>query len=436
MGRGLEFEEMLEILEAALTRIPEHRRGKNTRYEIANAALGAFGVFFMQSPSFLAYQRDMEKSKGRNNAQSLFGVRKIPTDGQIRNLLDPVEPALLGEAFWEIYARLVESGQWEGYRGIGGTQLISLDGSQYFSSQKIHCDNCRVVVQDEQAHYAHQVLVAVLCAPGREHVICLEPEFILRQDGHEKQDCEQRAMKRWVERHAGRFAPWSVTILADDLHSHQPLCEHLLEHKMHFIMTCKPKSHPGLYEEVALLGKLEDGISSRTERRWNGRYHEQYIYRWVEEVPLRRGSDALRVQWCELTVVREDTGKEVSHNAWITDHAVNEETVAEVVAAGRSRWKVENEGFNVLKNQGYNFEHNYGHGSQNLSAVLLTLLLLAFLFHTALGLGDRIYQAVRSELVVRRTFFNDLRALTRYIYFSSWEQLLNFMYQGLEIEPG
>jgi len=290
-----------------------------------------------------------------------------------------------------------------------------------------------VAVQNEQPIYSHQVLLAVLCAPEQEHVVCLEPEFIVPQDGEEKQDCEQQAMKRWIQRHATRFSPWRVTVLADDLHCHQPICEELLTHKMHFIMTCKPESHPALYEEVELLQRLKGGISTRTERRWDGRYHEQRVYRWVEQMPLRAGVDTLRVQWCELTIVREETGERVYHNAWVTDHAVDEDTVAAVVASGRSRWKVENEGFNVLKNQGYNFEHNYGHGSQHLSAVLVTLLLLAFLFHTALDLSSQAYQAVRRALAVRRTFFNDLRALTRYLYFVGWEELVAFMYVGLEL---
>ncbi len=110
-------------------------------------------------------------------------------------------------------------------------------------------------------------------------------------------------------------------------------------------------------------------------------------------------------------------------------------TVPEIVASGRSRWKVENEGFNVLKNQGYHFEHNFGHGQQQLSSVLLTLLLLAFLCHTALALTCATYQAVRRELGARRTFFNDLRALTRYFYFSDWQGLLMFMYQQLDLPP-
>lgn len=435
MNKGLKFGEMLGMLKAGLAEIPEHRGGQNTQYEIADAGLSAFSVFFMQSPSFLAHQREMERKKGRNNARSLFGVQVIPSDGQTRNLLDPVEPVWLGMPFWEIYTRLADGGLLEDYRGIGGTRLVSLDGSQYFSSQRIHCDSCRVKVQDEQTTYFHQALLAVVCAPGKEHVVCLEPEFILPQDGHEKQDCEQQAMKRWVHRHASRFDPWGTTILADDLHCHQPICEELLAHKMHFIMTCKPESHPALYEEVELLQRLKGGISIRIERHWNGRYHERWVYRWVEQVPLRAGADALFVQWCELTIVQEETGEQLYHNAWATDHTVDEDTVASVVASGRSRWKVENEGINVLKNRGYNFEHNYGHGNHYLSTVLLTLLLLAFLFHTALSLSCQTYQAVRRALAVRRTFFNDLRALTRYLYFSGWEELLTFMYDQLELGP-
>jgi hypothetical protein len=277
------------------------------------------------------------------------------------------------------------------------------------------------------------VLAAVLVAPGQKQVIALDPEFITPQDGHDKQDCEQQAIKRWVKRNAHRFARWQLTILADDLHSHQPLCELLLEHKLHFIMTCREESHRALYREVELLGRVEDGIDSLTVRHWNGRYHELRTYRWVEKVPVRAGAKALAVNWCEITILREDTGKQLYHNAWITSHALNKQTVVQVAAAGRAHWKVENENFNVLKNHGYQFEHNYGHGQQHLSAVLLTLLLLAFLFHTVLDLSCAQYQAIRQKLGARRTFFNDLRTLTRYFYFPSWNEMLTFMCQQLEL---
>lgn len=426
---------MLDGLKRSLAEIPEQRRGRNCTYELAEAGLAAFSVFFMQSPSFLAHQRDMQRRKGHNNAEGLFGVKRIPSDGQIRNLLDAVNPAQLGESFWAIYEGLKEGGDLEDNQGVGDTQLISLDGTQYFSSQKLHCDQCRVTVRDEEVYYSHQVLLAVVCGLQQRHVVCLEPEFITPQDGHDKQDCEQQAIKRWVKRNARRFSEWKVTILADDLHSHQPICELLRDHKMHFILTCKEKSHSTLYEELELLQHVERAVSTRRVRRWNGRFQELWVYRWAEQLPLRGDAKTLHVNWCALTIIREDSGEQLYHNAWLTDHVLDETTVVAVARDGRNRWQVENEGINVLKNRGYNFEHNYGHGQQHLSMVLLTLLLLAFLFHTALALSCPSYQAVRRELGPRRTFFNDLRALTRYLYFANWQQLLTFMYQQLEIAP-
>jgi hypothetical protein len=328
---------MLAVVRESLEEVPEHRTGQNTRYSIAVAGLGAFSAFYMQSRSFLAHQRDMQRKKGQNNAHGLFGVKQIPSDGQIRNLLDPIEPSQLREPFWEIHRRLEQSGHLEQYRGAGGTYLISLDGSQYFSSQEIHCPNCRVMVRDEKTYYSHLVMLAVLSAPGKKQVLCLDPEFIMPQDGHEKQDCEQQAIKRWVERNAERFEPWQVTILTDDLHCHQPLYEMLLQHKMHFILTCKPESHKALYEELALLERVEGAISTKVVRKWNGRYQERWVYRWAEHVPLRMDAKTLLVSWCELTIGNEATDEQLYHCTWATDHLLNEQRVVEVVASGRSR---------------------------------------------------------------------------------------------------
>jgi hypothetical protein len=162
---------MLEKVKESLAEIPEHRSGKNRTYELADAGLAAFGVFFTQSASFLAYQRDMQRRKGQNNANSVFGVEQIPSDGQIRNLLDPVAPAGLREPFWKICKGLEEEGYLQQHRGVGGTRLVSLDGTQYFSSQQIHCDNCRVTVREEEVHYSHQVLLAVVCGSQQRQVV-------------------------------------------------------------------------------------------------------------------------------------------------------------------------------------------------------------------------------------------------------------------------
>ena len=120
-------------------------------------------------------------------------------------------------------------------------------------------------------------------------------------------------------------------------------------------------------------------------------------------------------------------------NTFVADHVISDTNVIKISMAERSRWKIENENNNTLKTKGYHFEHNFGHGKKNLSAVLATLILLAFLFHTILEYFDQCYRLLREMLSTRKTFFDDIRALTRYICFDNWRQMLEFMLKGLEI---
>jgi len=433
MSETLAFDDLLKALHRLLEQLPDQRTGMNTRYTIKDAALGAFAVFFIQSPSFLAYQRTMKQAKGRSNAESLFGIEKVPCDNQIRNLLDPLAPHHLFPMFTTVFETLESSGQLDTFRVLGGNLLVSLDGTQYFSSKKVHCPSCsHKTLADDTILYFHNVITPVVVKPGCAQVISLEPEFILPQDGSEKQDCEITAAKRWIRRNGKRCKAAQVTVLGDDLYSNQPFCELLLQEGLSFILVCKPESHTTLYE---WLDFLETDIERFSVRRWNGRFGEVWTYRYVSHVPLRDGEDASFVNWCELTIVHETEGEILYRNAFVTNHPIDRTTIEPIVAAGRARWKSENENNNVLKTKGYHLEHNYGHGQEYLSSLLLTLNLLAFLFHTVFDLVDEKYQQVRAALSARRTFFNDIRALTRYLLFKSWEDLLDFMIRQLELAP-
>ena len=427
------FDSMVSYLRSTMANFPDKRIGTNTRYSIEDAALGAFSVFFTQSPSFLSFQKAMLKNKGISNAQTLFDMDQIPCDNHIRNLMDDVEPSEVYPVYHYIFDGIKDSGHLDAFRSYGNNLLCALDGTYFFSSNKIHCQNCSTKEhKNGTTTYSHVAITPVFVAPGQNRVISLPPEFITPQDGHSKQDCENAAAKRWIAQYAPLYRELGITILGDDLYCRQPICTLILAEQLHFILVCKPDSHKTLYQWIQGLEKI-NGVKTLVEKRWTGKTHHTYTYRFVNQVPIRDGEDAIEVNWCELTITSSG-GKRLYKNAFATDFTISKDNVKQIVEDGRARWKIENENNNILKTKGYHLEHNFGHGKKHLSNFLLTLNLLAFLFHTALGMFDEIYKLIRDDLPTRKTFFDDIRALTRYICFNSWEVMLTFMARGLELE--
>ena len=411
---------LLEALRGCLERFPDKRRGINTTYGMADVGMAAFSVFFMQSPSFLAHQRQFEQGHARSNCASLFGIAKIPSDNHIRDWLDPATPDLLHPAFAETIEQLRHmDGGLDAFRRLGGRVLIALDGTEYHCSKKIHCTHCSTRSRGKAGtEYYHAMLAATLVAPGHDKVIPLEPQFIVPQDGAEKQDCENMAAKRWLAAHGQRYAPLDPVYLGDDLFSRQPLCQAVRDQGGHFIFVCKPSSHPLIQE---YLTGIELPVLEQTIKRGKQRFIHRY--RWLAGVPLRDGNDAMAVNWFEIEIINPK-GETTYRNSFVTDLPVGPDTVVELAACGRARWKIENETFNVLKNKGYNLEHSFGHGKQNLATILVSLNLLAFAFHTVCDLGDQLWRNARAKLGPRYNFFSKLAAITVYLIFPSWDDLL------------
>ena len=433
MGENFTFRQMVGSLRKAIQAFPDKRIGKNLTYSIEDAGLGAFSVFFTQCASFLANQRAMEETKGKSNAQTLFQIDQIPSDNHIRYLLDTVSPSLIFPVFDKALAELSDSGHLNEFHIFNGDLLIPLDVTWYFSSKKIHCDSCSTIThEDGTITYYHCVLTPVIAAPGQNKVIPLIPEFIVPQDGHNKQDCENAAAKRWIQNYGKKYSVMGVTISGDDLYCKQPICLELLDKGFNYILVCKPGSHKALYKWVELL---EEGIDRHTVtlRRWNGRFQEIYTYKYANHVPLRDSEDALWVNWFELCVSTE-AGKILYKNAFATNHNITDKNVEALTVCGRTHWKVENENNNVLKTKGYHLEHNYGHGNKNLSSLFATFIILAFLFHTLLDFMDERYRLIRKKLSKRETFFDHIRALTYYLCFDSWDNLMSFMMDGLKLK--
>jgi TfoX/Sxy family transcriptional regulator of competence genes len=270
--------------------------------------------------------------------------------------------------------------------------------------------------------------------PGCAQVLALEPEFLTPQDGHQKQDCESVAAKRWIGEVAEQLSPLGLTILGDDLYACTPMIQAVLDRELDYIFVAKESSHKYLYEEIHSLEKLGE-VETLTRIQGSGKKRRQRTYRFVNETLLTADSSPVRVNWVEV-VMTDEAGTVTFRTAFVTNHLITKENVEALVEAGRCRWKIENEDFNTLKTKGYHFEHNFGHGKQYLAQTLLSLNILAFLFHTVLELLDEKCAALRQMLPRRDTFFQHIAALTQYLPFADWQSLLEFMLRGLRDGPG
>lgn len=426
----LSFDGLISRYKGYFATLPETRSRSNTSYTMLDAALSGFAVFFMQQPSFLAKQKLLQKKHNKSNAQSLFTIENIPSDNQVRNILDPLSPECLSPLFDDLYNGLYQYGYLEKYKAVNDNLLIAIDGTQYFSSNNIHCKNCSTCEHSNgDITYSHKAITPVIVNSGTSDVISLPPEFIVPQDGCDKQDSEHKAANRWLNKHGHKYKEFAgATILGDDLYSHQPLCEDIHAQGMHFILTCKESTHKTLYEYINGANQVD----TVTVNRKVGKKKFVDTYRFINQLPIRDGKDALLVNWCELITLDVSKDK-ISAKAYISDHTITAENVALIVRDGRARWHIENGCNNVMKKKGYHMEHNFGHGKQHLASFLLCLNLLAFLFHTILQFHDVYYQAIRKELPSRQAFFQSLWTLTTFMLFKSWRHLMEFMADGLEL---
>lgn len=413
------LETLISELSGVCAGLPDRRKTqlREDAYTMSDIGLSAFSLFFMGSASFLDHQRRLEEGHGRSNCQTLFGMSKIPTDPHIRQMLDGAPTAAFDPLFHEIIGT---EGVLDPFKRLDNRTLIALDGTEHFCSRKIHCPCCSTRKRaDGGTEYFHAFLGASIVAPGHQQVLPLPPEFIAPQDGAEKQDCERTAAKRWLTRQGSVVRHLRPVFLGDDLFACQPIATAIQQAGGAFILTCKPSSHRTITEY--LYGAKPE--QHRATAVIPGKGRVTTLYRWLSGVPLRATDDAIEVTWFSIEI-QNAKGKRTYFNSFVTDLEVTAATVADIAACGRSRWKIENETFNVLKTNGYNLEHNFGHGRETLASVLVTLNLLAFGFHTAARLA---VLAWRKAVIARGPtyrFFEHLRTVTVYVVFENWDHLL------------
>jgi hypothetical protein len=405
-----------------IVRIADGRQQAKVDYSLRDCYLGAFAMFYLQDPSLLEFQRRFQQTVSSNNLKTVFGVAQIPGDTQLRDLIDRHAHHPISDVYSIFLQRLRDKGILGRFEFLPQQYLLTLDGSQYFGSDRLQCPRCLVKEhKDGRREYSHQILQATIVHPDLRQVIPLAPEFIGNEDGHDKQDCEINAAKRLIARLRASAEQLPYIIVGDGLYSKQPFVLLLMQkpQPLHFILVAKPADHKDLFANVVGLrrGKL---LERKELLDKHGRRHR---YEWVNEVPLNADPKSPSVNYLEYTIFAKD-GSLNYHNSWVTDLTLDEQSVEWITRGGRARWKIENESFNTLKNQGYHLEHNFGHGRQYLSEAFFLLNLLAFLFHQIFELVDGLYQQARAGFSARREYWNAIRNSFRLFLFKSWDEVL------------
>src|SRR6266481_6007372 len=420
--KHLSADTLFGLLRNSFSKVPDHR-SDGSKMTMADALMSGFAMVSLTCPSLLDY----DKQRADANVKTIYGMQCPPCDSSMREVLDPLAPASLRPSFKAAFRQLQRGKALEEMVFFKGCYVLALDGTGYFSSKKIHCQSClEKHHRDGSTTYSHQMLGAALIHPDRREVIPLMPEPIVKQDGTEKNDGERNAAKRFMAKLRQDHPHLQFIVTEDGLSSNAPHIETLHDYACHSILGVKEGDHAYLFEQVQVAE--QEGRVTHYERRDRGAgIVHQFCF--IHDMPLNAARSDVRVHFIEYWEVSQDN---VQHCSWVTDFRVTKQHVYKLMRGGRARWKIENETFNTLKNQGYNFDHNYGHGEQHLSVVLAMLMMLAFLVDQTQQLCCALFQAVWAKLGSKRLLWERMRALFFDYALQSMRQLLEALFYGFK----
>lgn len=416
--KGLSADGLYTMLKRRFDGFPDMRR-EGCSVSLGDACMSAFAMFLLKDPSLLSFDQRRQDA----NMRQLFRIGQIPCDTQMRTILDKVDPVDLRPAFNDVFRELQRGKVLCEFRYLSEGYLLCLDGTGYFSSKSIHCANCldKTDSKTGETTYSHQMLGAAIVHPDRKEVIAMAPEPIIKQDGSTKNDCERNAAKRLLERMRREHPHLSLVVTEDGLASNAPHIRDLLRLDMHFILGAKPGDHAFLFNR--LIDAFEDDrVITIAGRVKSGKEPRRYEIAYVNQVPLNQSNQDLLVNVLQYFEY-DEAGNVVKQFSWVTDIRITRGNAEDLMRAGRSRWKIENETFNTLKNQGYHFEHNYGHGEENLSVVFAMLMMLAFLVNQVEQACCPLFQAILTKVKSKRALWETIRSHYAHFVFESMQHL-------------
>ena len=419
LRRQLNADALFGTMRTGFNKIKDHRKG-NIEIELADALMSGFAMFSLKDPSLLAF--DERRSAAPHNLKTIYGLGSIPCDTSMRETLDGVDPNDLRPLFKDAFRPLQRGKALEKMVFMNDCYLLNLDGTGYFSSNKLYSDVCMEKVNSEtkEITYYLQTVGAAIVHPDYKEVIPLCPEAIRKQDGETKNDCERSAVRRLLKKLRQDHPHLKFIVNEDALSSNAPHIEDLEEYNCHYILGVKEGDHKFLFQYVDQAVENGEAIELTIADKKNAAI--THCFHIVYNAPLNKSNQDRRITFVEYWEHNAKTGK-IQRFSWITNLDITEENVYQFMRGARSRWKIENETFNTLKNQGYHFGHNFGLGKQHLSEIFVMLMMLAFLVDQILQLCCPLFNAAWKNWKTKRSLWEKVRSKFHEFYIETMEDL-------------
>ncbi len=388
------------------------------KFSTGDCLMSGLAVFLEKHASLLQFDLTRHRHKVvEMNLRRLYGLAQVPCDTTLRRRLDPISPVRYRQAFQQVLQRAQRGKVLQRMSAWRGHYLVAVDGTGTFSSQRVHGSCClRARHRNGSTTYSHQQLCAVMVHPDQRQVLPMAIEAVCNGDGSTKNDCERGAWARLVPVLASLYRRMKLIVIADGLFSQGPQIRLLQEHGLRFLLVARAGDHPHLQAQL-----------DRSDAPWfadpspEGQERDRQL-RVVPEAELNAANPDLKVQVLQSSE-RRGSGEDARRAfTWVTDLPLNPHNASELARAARSRWKIENETFNTLKNVQY-LEHNFGHGTQHLSDTFAALMLLAFLIDQLLEMACPVMKQIFAKCYTRTATWERLRSSFCAVAFRNWQEL-------------
>ena len=409
------FPDLLELLEG----ITDPRKRK--KYKMQELLLGCIVMYVFKSGSRNSYNQDRKTESFRKNYSCLFGGMGLPHMDTVDEVLRQIAPKKLEALKTLLVKGLLKRRVLHKFRLLDKYFGIAIDATGYASFEQAPYEGCPYRKSKKgKITYLQPILEAKLVTRNG-FSISIATEWVLNGEEYEKQDCELKAFKRLAARLKKDFPRLAICILADGLYPNKSVFDLCEEYKWSFIITLKDSQLKDVQQEVAVFKRLYANNTAIEEKVVNKEQIITRSYRWINEIDYHGHC----LNWIECVEIKRniETGKEESNRfGHVTSFKVDSMNCKELSAGGRLRWKIENEGFNIQKNGGYQLQHKYSRGNLNAIQNYYQCMQLGHLINQLVELSRR-FKSLKNKFTLKHIW----KVMIAFMFFGQIdEQLLIF----------